>query len=59
VEKAKKEIKTRGARSVKTKQIGLASRIGILIFILLCLYLLSKTGGNGQDWYPGKPFHER
>lgn len=34
-------------------------RIVIIAYILLMLYSLFKYGGNGADWYPGKPIYLR
>ena len=40
-------------------QLSLFARIVLILFMLLCLFLLFKFGGNGQGWYPGKPYLDR
>lgn len=41
------------------KPIGLFTRVLVIVFILFALYMLFRFGGNGQDWYRGKPIHLR
>lgn len=43
----------------KEDQLPLYIRIHIVAFIILLIYILSRSGGNWQGWYQGKPFHER
>ena len=44
---------------IEEKPVSLSTRILVILFILLALYLLFRFGGNGQDWYRGKPIHLR
>lgn len=34
-------------------------RITILLYIIIMLYFLLTCGGNGADWFPGKPIYTR
>lgn len=34
-------------------------RITIILYIVVMLYFLFTCGGNGADWFPGKPIFTR
>lgn len=49
----------REENDVPPEQLSLVWRIIVLLFIAACIYYLYRTGGNGNDWYPGKPIQTR
>ncbi|MGE8429263.1 MAG: hypothetical protein ACN6O7_15385 [Sphingobacterium sp.] len=34
-------------------------RVTILVYIVVLLYFLVTCGGNGANWFPGKPIYTR
>lgn len=34
-------------------------RITILVYIVILFYFLFTCGGNGANWFPGKPIYTR
>lgn len=52
----KKQGKT---NDMESNKLPVLWRIVIVVYIVVLMYFLFKCGGNGADWYPGKPIYTR
>ena len=44
---------------IKDAEVSTLLKIILIVFVILCLLYLAFTGGNNQNWHPGKPYNER
>ncbi|MBB2951293.1 hypothetical protein FHR29_002025 [Sphingobacterium sp. JUb56] len=51
--------KNKDQKNKNSGRLHVVWRVIIVLYIIVMLYFLFTFGGNGADWFPGKPLYKR